>query len=120
MTFQSALYIGVPLLVMYVMLKYNIVETDSGTGRIIGRTTGLLLILVTSSTLIELIQLILPVPEMITSAVLPRAWWPSSGGKRNSGSTDVWGKSVSESIRSVATMPKFNIAESSTGSFPCR
>ena len=34
-TFQSALYIGVPLLVMYVMLKYNIVETDSGTGRII-------------------------------------------------------------------------------------
>ena len=54
---------------MYVMLNYNIVDTDTGWGLVIGRTTGLLLILVTSSTLIELIQLILPVPEMITSAV---------------------------------------------------
>ncbi len=112
-TFQSVLYIGVPLLVMYVMLKYNIVETDSGTGRIIGRTTGLLLILVTSSTLIELIQLILPVPEMITSAVFAAGvvafigWEEKFMSQLTSGS-----KSVSESIRSVATMPKFNIAES--------
>ena len=72
-TFQIALYLGVPLLFMFVMLNYNLVDANTGSGSVIGRTTVLLLLLVTSSTIIELIQLILPVPEMITSAVFAGA-----------------------------------------------
>ena len=94
------------------MLNYNIVDTDTGWGLIIGRTTGLLLILVTSSTLIELIQLILPVPEMITSAVFAAGvvafiGWEEKIMKQLISKT----KNVTESIRLVTPLPSFKISE---------
>ena len=106
------LYIGVPLLVMYVMLNYNIVDTDTGWGLVIGRTTGLLLILVTSSTLIELIQLILPVPEMITSAVFAAGvvafiGWEEKIMKQLISKT----KNVTESVRLVMSIPSYELSE---------
>ena len=111
-TFQIMLYIGVPLLVMYVMLNYNIVDTDTGWGLVIGRTTGLLLILVTSSTLIELIQLILPVPEMITSAVFAAGvvafiGWEEKIMKQLISKT----KNVTESVRLVMSIPSYELSE---------
>ena len=112
MTFQIALYLGVPLLFMFVMLNYNLVDTETGSGSVIGRTTVLLLLLVTSSTIIELIQLILPVPEMITSAVFAGAvvafiGWEEKIMKQLISKS----KNIAESISEISPIPDYKISE---------
>ena len=47
----------------------NIVDTESAESKTITRIMVLLLLLVATSSLIEMIQIVLPIPEMITSAI---------------------------------------------------
>lgn len=68
-TFQVAVYLLVPLIFMYVILNYNIVDTSSSESKVITRIMVLLLLLVATSSLIEMIQIVLPIPEMVTSAI---------------------------------------------------
>ena len=68
-TYQVAIYLLVPLIFMYIILNYNIVDTESAESKTITRIMVLLLLLVATSSLIEMIQIVLPIPEMITSAI---------------------------------------------------
>ena len=68
-TYQVAKFLGVPLIFMFILLNYNMVDTDAEGSKMITRIMVLLLILVATSSLIEMIQIILPIPEMITSAL---------------------------------------------------
>ena len=54
---------------MFILLNYNIVDTDSKYSKSITRIMVLLLLLVATSSLIEMIQIVLPIPEMVTSAL---------------------------------------------------
>jgi len=54
---------------MFIVLNYNMVDTDAEGSKLITRIMVLLLILVATSSIIEMIQIILPIPEMITSAL---------------------------------------------------
>ena len=111
-TFQIALYLGVPLLFMFVMLNYDLVDTNTGSGSVIARTTVLLLLLVTSSTIIELVQLILPVPEMITSAVFAGAVVAFIGWEEKIMNQLISkSKNIAESISEVSPIPDYKISE---------
>ena len=68
-TYQVAIYLLVPLIFMYIILNYNIVDTETAESKTITRIMVLLLLLVATSSLIEMIQIVLPIPEMITSAI---------------------------------------------------
>ena len=68
-TYQVAKFLGVPLVFMFILLNYNMVDTDAEGSKMITRIMVLLLILVATSSIIEMIQIILPIPEMITSAL---------------------------------------------------
>ena len=68
-TFQVARFLGVPLIFMFILLNYNMVDTGAEGSKMITRIMVLLLLLVATSSLIEMIQIILPIPEMITSAL---------------------------------------------------
>ena len=68
-TFQVAVYLIVPLIFMFIILNYNIVDTDTNQSKVITRIMVLLLLLVATSSLIEMIQIVLPIPEMVTSAL---------------------------------------------------
>jgi len=59
----------VPLIFMFILLNYNMVDTGAEGSKMITRIMVLLLLLVATSSLIEMIQIILPIPEMITSAL---------------------------------------------------
>ena len=68
-TYQVSKFLGVPLVFMFIVLNYNMVDTDAEESKLITRIMVLLLILVATSSIIEMIQIILPIPEMITSAL---------------------------------------------------
>ena len=68
-TFQVARFLGVPLIFMFILLNYNMVDSNAEGSKMITRIMVLLLLLVATSSLIEMIQIILPIPEMITSAL---------------------------------------------------
>ena len=54
---------------MFILLNYNMVDSNAEGSKMITRIMVLLLLLVATSSLIEMIQIILPIPEMITSAL---------------------------------------------------
>ena len=68
-TYQIAKFLGVPLVFMFILLNYNMVDTGKEGSQVITRMMVLLLILVATSSIIEMIQIILPIPEMLTSAL---------------------------------------------------
>ena len=68
-TFQVAKFLFVPLIFMFILLNYNMIDTEAKGSQMITRIMVLLLLLVATSSLIEMIQIILPIPEMITSAL---------------------------------------------------
>ena len=69
-TSESLVYLYTPILFMYVLLNYDIIDTQSGENRWMIRIIVILLLLIVSSTVLELIQSFLPIPEMISSAAL--------------------------------------------------
>ena len=71
-TSQIIRYLGVPLLFMYVILNFNLIETE-GENVWFTRVLVLLMLLIVTSSIIELIQTVLPIPQMITSALFAAA-----------------------------------------------
>ena len=69
-TNTTAGYLIQPLLLMYVLLNYNLVDTSEDGNGLFARAMVIVLVVIASSTLIEMIQSIIPVGEIITSAVL--------------------------------------------------
>ena len=68
-TYQVSIYLIVPLIFMFIILNYDLVDTKSKFSKAVTRIMVLLLLLVATSSIIEMIQIVLPIPEMVTSAL---------------------------------------------------
>ena len=71
-TFTNTLagYLIQPIVLMYVLLNFNLLDSDTDENGGYARTMILVLVVIVSSTLIEMIQSIIPIGEIITSAIL--------------------------------------------------
>jgi len=69
-TNNLAAYLVQPIVLMYVLLNYNLVDTQSDANGSFARAMVIVLVVIASSTVIEMIQSIIPIGEIITSAVL--------------------------------------------------
>ena len=63
-------FLFVPLLFVYVLIQYRLVESSSDENRNLLRIMILLLILIVSSSFIELVQSLIPIPQMVTASLL--------------------------------------------------
>ncbi|MED5375435.1 MAG: hypothetical protein VX892_02885, partial [Candidatus Thermoplasmatota archaeon] len=59
-----------PLLVMYILLHVDVIDSEAEQNRWMTRIIVILMLLIVSSTMIELLQSFLPVSSMISSAIL--------------------------------------------------
>ena len=69
-TSEALVYLYTPILFMFILLHYDIVDTKSKENRWLIRIIVILMLLIVSSTILELIQSFLPIPDMISSAAL--------------------------------------------------
>lgn len=69
-TSEALIYLYTPILFMFILLHYDIVDTKRDGNRWLIRIIVILLLLIVSSTILELIQSFLPIPDMISSAAL--------------------------------------------------
>lgn len=69
-TSTSLVYLYTPILFMYLILNYNIIETQSGENRWLTRIIVIMMLLIVSSVVLELVQSFLPIPDMMSAAIL--------------------------------------------------
>ena len=69
-TSTSLVFLYTPILFMYIILNYNIIETQSGENRWLTRIIVIMMLLIVSSVVLELVQSFLPIPEMLSAAIL--------------------------------------------------
>tara|TARA_Y100001970_G_C14241323_1_gene865071 strand:+ start:1627 stop:3000 length:1374 start_codon:yes stop_codon:yes gene_type:complete len=69
-TSEALVYLYTPILFMFILLHYNLVDTKHLENRWGIRIIVILMLLIVSSTVLELIQSFLPIPDMISSAAL--------------------------------------------------
>ena len=63
-------FLFVPILFVYILVQYKLIDTESEKNRGLLRIMILLLLLILSSSFIELIQSLIPVPQMVTASLL--------------------------------------------------
>ena len=64
------IYLLKPLLFVYLMVQFQIIDTTSERNRNLTRMMILLILLIISSSVIELIQSLIPIPQMISGSIL--------------------------------------------------
>jgi len=69
-TSNSLLFLYTPIIFMYILLNFNIIETKSGENRWLTRIIVIMMLLIVSSVVLELVQSFLPIPEMVSAAIL--------------------------------------------------
>ena len=69
-TSETLIYLFTPLIFMYVLLNFDIIDSRATDNRWLTRIMVILMLLIVSSSVIELLQSFLPVPQMISSAAL--------------------------------------------------
>ena len=69
-TSETLIYLFTPLIFMYVLLNFDIIDSEASENRWLTRIMVILMLLIVSSSVIELLQSFLPVPQMISSAAL--------------------------------------------------
>ena len=69
-TSETLIYLFTPLIFMYVLLNFDIIDSRATDNRWLPRIMVILMLLIVSSSVIELLQSFLPVPQMISSAAL--------------------------------------------------
>ena len=70
MTIGIISYLFVPILFVYILVLFRLVDTESEKNRGLLRIMILLLLLIISSSFIELVQSLIPVPQMLTASLL--------------------------------------------------
>ena len=63
-------FLFVPMLFVYILIQYRLIDTSSDENRNLLRIMILLLLLIVSSSFIEMIQSLIPVPQMVTASLL--------------------------------------------------
>ncbi len=69
-TTEALVLLYTPLIAMYVLLNFDVIDSASEENRWMTRIIVILMLLIVSSTMIELLQSFLPVSQMISSAIL--------------------------------------------------
>ncbi len=69
-TNNLAAYLVQPIVLMYILLNYDLLDTKSDENGSFARAMVIVLVVIASSTVLEMIQSIIPIGEIITSAVL--------------------------------------------------
>ena len=69
-TTNALVYLFTPLIAMYIILNFDIIDSGSKENRWMTRIIVILMLLIVSSSMIELLQSFLPVPQMVSSAIL--------------------------------------------------
>jgi len=111
-TFQVSKFLFVPLIFMFILLNYNMIDTEAKGSKNITRIMVLLLLLVATSSLIEMIQIILPIPEMITSALFAGGVVLFIGWEERIMDQIITKKSsASESLKELVDMKKLRVEE---------
>ncbi|HJM55472.1 MAG TPA: hypothetical protein QGI72_04420 [Poseidonia sp.] len=64
------IYLLKPLLLVYLMVQFQIIDTSKEENRNLTRIMILLILLIISSSVIELIQSMIPIPQMISGSLL--------------------------------------------------
>ena len=59
-----------PLLFVYLMVQFKLIDTSSEKNRNLMRMMVILVLLIVSSSLIELVQSLIPIPQMVTGTLL--------------------------------------------------
>ena len=63
-------FLFVPMLFVYILIQYRLIDASSDENRNLLRIMILLLLLIVSSSFIEMIQSLIPVPQMVTASLL--------------------------------------------------
>ena len=69
-TNNLAIFLFKPLIIMFVLLNYSLVDTKTDKNGTLARTMVILMVVIVSSTIIEMLQSIIPVGDIITSGIL--------------------------------------------------
>ena len=69
-TTNALIYLFTPLIAMYIIINFDIVDSRSKENSWMTRIIVILMLLIVSSSMIELLQSFLPVPQMVSSAIL--------------------------------------------------
>ncbi len=70
LTIEIISFLFVPILFVYILVQYKLIDTESEKNRGLLRMMILLLLLILSSSFIELVQSLIPVPQMVTASLL--------------------------------------------------
>jgi len=70
LTIEIISFLFVPILFVYILVQYKLIDTESEKNRGLLRIMILLLLLILSSSFIELVQSLIPVPQMVTASLL--------------------------------------------------
>ncbi len=70
LTSGMLVYLLKPLLFVYLMVQFKIIDTSSKQNKHLMRVMILLILLIISSSIIELIQSLVPIPQMISGTIL--------------------------------------------------
>ena len=69
-TNNLAYFLVQPLIIMYVLLNYSLLDTKTDKNGTLARTMVILMVVIVSSTITEMIQAIVPIGDMITSGIM--------------------------------------------------
>ena len=69
-TTNALVYLFTPLIAMYIILNFDIIDSRSSENSWMSRIIVILMLLIVTSSMIELLQSFLPVSEMVSSAIL--------------------------------------------------
>jgi len=70
LTSDILIYLIKPLLFVYMMIQFKLIDTSSEKNRNLMRMMVIIVLLILSSSIIELIQSLIPIPQMVTGTIL--------------------------------------------------
>ena len=109
-TTEALLLLFTPLMVMYILLHFDVIDTEAENNQWMTRIIVILMLLIVSSTMIELLQSFLPVSQMISSAILAMVVAIFIGWEERIMSSLIGeGESVSKKLKSLGELHETNI-----------
>lgn len=112
-TTEALLLLFAPLMVMYVLLHFDVIDSEAEQNQWMTRIIVILMLLIVSSTMIELLQSFLPVSSMISSAILAMVVAIFIGWEERIMNTLIGeGESISKKLSSLNELHEPDISES--------
>ena len=109
-TTEALLLLFTPLMVMYILLHFDVIDTEAENNQWMTRIIVILMLLIVSSTMIELLQSFLPVSQMLSSAILAMVVAIFIGWEERIMSSLIGeGESVSKKLKSLGELHETTI-----------